>query len=124
MRLSSLLQDGEAFFVTRERQRTDMDKPIEEQPVVATGPLTLKERPGLIAIEPHCPKCTGPMIKCQIGHVGIYGWWLERVARQAGALGPPRTVTSDVAAMMCIRCGYVEFYAVEPAALLGGDEAH
>jgi hypothetical protein len=54
--------------------------------------------------------------------VGIYGWWLERVTRPSGALGPARPSTSDVAADVCIRCGYTEFYAKNPVALAGGEE--
>lgn len=79
---------------------------------------TVSEMPGVAAVEPHCPKCTGPMIRCRVGHVGIYGWWLERVSRPAGVLGPPRTSTSDLAALSCIRCGYTEFFATDPQGLL------
>src|SRR5437016_2233754 len=82
------------------------------------------QAPYALAVEPDCPKCTGPMVKCQVGHVAIYGWWLERVVRQAGVLGPPHTVSTDVTASTCIRCGYTELYAKEPAALALGDDAN
>jgi hypothetical protein len=104
-----------------------MTKSAKGQSTLANGdtgvlppiPLTGREQvPAEEAVELHCPKCTGPMIKCQIGYVGIYGWWLERVSRPAGVLGPPRTVTSDVVTQTCVRCGYTELYAVTPTALL------
>ena len=102
-----------------------MDGTLEDgKPVLVTGPLTELERPGELAIEPDCPKCTGPMLRCQVGYVGIYGWWLERVTHPAGALGPARTVTSDVSARVCTRCGYTELYANEPGALAPRDELH
>jgi hypothetical protein len=62
------------------------------------------------------------MLKCGVGYVGIYGWWIERSVRPAGPLGPSRNVSSDVAALACSRCGYIEFYARDPKALLGGEE--
>jgi hypothetical protein len=97
--------------------------PIGEDPSEMRLDLPVKAQiPGETAVELHCPKCTGPMIKCQVGHVAIYGWWLEREARHAGALGPPRTVSSEVAARVCIRCGFTELYATEPGALLFGDD--
>ncbi len=108
-----------------------MDKTPEEQSISPTDegqptlPLDLPVKaqiPGETAAELNCPKCTGPMIKCQVGHVAIYGWWLEREVRHAGALGPPRTVSSEVAARVCIRCGYTELYAIEPRALLLGND--
>ena len=80
--------------------------------------------PSTLAVEPQCPKCTDRMVLCQVGHVAIYGWWLEREIRPAGALGPPRTLSTDVVARMCIRCGFTELYAVEPAALLTGGDLH
>src|SRR6476659_1859990 len=89
-------------------------------PVIDTKHLG--EDPGTVAVEPHCPKCTGPMVRCAIGRVSIYGWWLERVSRPAGTLGPPRSATSDLIAKACVRCGYTEFYAVDPSALIGGDD--
>ena len=88
---------------------------VAPAPVPANAPYAL-------AVEWHCPKCTGPMIRCQVGHVGIYGWWLERTLRPAGVLGPARSVSTEVEARMCTRCGYTELYAFEPAALLTGDE--
>lgn len=85
----------------------------------------LEEKPGVAAVEPHCPKCTGPMVRCSIGRVGIYGWWLERATRPAGALGPSRAAQSDVDANCCLRCGFTEFYAKDPRALLlGSDDKH
>ena|SRR5438045_2353007 len=105
-----------------------MDKAPEDQVEdTMTGPLSpavVASVPDVMAMELNCPKCTGPMIKCEIGHVGIYGWWLERETRGAGVLGPPRTATSDVTARTCIRCGYTELYATDPVALLSGDEAN
>jgi hypothetical protein len=92
-----------------------------------TGPLApalVASIPGTMAVELHCPKCTGPMMKCAVGHVAIYGWWLERETRGAGTLGPPRTATSDVSARTCVRCGFTELYATDPTALLSGDEAN
>ena len=106
-----------------------MDNPIEDQAVLVTGPLTEAEAkaeaeaPGVLAAELNCPKCTGPMIKCNIGFVGIYGWWLQRTLRQAAsALGPPRSVSSDVFAKVCTRCGFTEIYAKDPQALAAGDD--
>lgn len=108
-----------------------MEKIPEEQSISSTDETQLGAQPALpqrvqlpgeTLAEWNCPKCTGPMIKCQVGHVAIYGWWLERVVRQAGALGPPRTVSSEVAARVCIRCGYTELYAKEPGALLSSDD--
>jgi len=96
----------------------------EEQQGPSAGPDTLTERPGPLAVEPDCPKCTGPVIRCQVGHVGIYGWWLERVSRPAGVLGPPRTVTSEVAARVCTRCGYTELYARDPGSLALKEDVH
>jgi hypothetical protein len=98
----------------------DIQSEIEIEPVI-TAPERM-ETPVVIAVEPRCPKCTGPMVRCAVGYVGIYGWWLERVTRPAGTLGPPRTSTSDLVADTCIRCGYTEFFAKDPAALLAGDE--
>jgi hypothetical protein len=89
---------------------------------LSTRPLTLTGVPGEIAIEPNCPKCTGPMVRSHVGYVGIYGWWLERVSHHSGALGPPRSAASDVAALVCTRCGYTELYAKDPSALLGREE--
>jgi hypothetical protein len=101
-----------------------VDNPIEEQAVLVTGPLTEAAAPGVLAAELNCPKCTGPMIKCDIGFVGIYGWWLQRTLRQAAtALGPPRSVSSDVFAKVCTRCGFTELYAQDPQALAAGDDA-
>ena len=103
-----------------------MDNNIEEHATLVTGPLpsSVVEGKDVVAVEPRCPKCTGPMVKCDIGYVGIYGWWLERAGRQASTLGPPRMISSDVAASTCIRCGYTELYAKDPAALVGVDEAN
>ena len=95
---------------------------IDEEQRAPTEPLTQTMIPSETAAERNCPKCTGPMIKCQVGHVAIYGWWLERELRSAGVLGPPRTVSSDVTARTCIRCGYTELYATDPAALLSGND--
>jgi hypothetical protein len=108
--------------------RTDRQTGVapDAEPVAAGPPEqaapALANAPYALAVEWHCPKCTGPMMRCQVGHVGIYGWWLERVLRPAGVLGPPRSVSTDIEARMCTRCGYTEFYAVEPIALLMGDE--
>lgn len=101
-----------------------MDNNIEETATLVTGPLTATEAPGVLAVEPQCPKCTGPMVKCRIGYVGIYGWWLQRESHTTGALGPPRVASSDVSALTCIRCGYTELYATEPQALAPGVEAN
>lgn len=96
---------------------------IPEEPVApAIEVVTTGESPGVTAVEPHCPKCTGPMLRCAVGSVGIYGWWLERVSRPAGPLGPPRAATSEVSARTCVRCGYTELYANDPTALLTGEE--
>jgi hypothetical protein len=100
-----------------------VDNPIEEQAILVTGPLTEAELPGVLAVELNCPKCTGPMVKCDIGYVGIYGWWLERTKRMASVLGPRRAVASDVFARVCIRCGYTELYATDPKGLVAGDDA-
>ncbi len=83
-----------------------------------------EQSPGVLAVEPDCPKCTGPRVTCDVGHVGIYGWWLERTVRAAGALGPVRTVTAEVRALACIRCGYTEFYATRPQFLVPEDDKH
>lgn len=101
-----------------------MDKGSEEVPRLETGPLDLADVPSVIAVELYCPKCTGPMIKCRVGYVGIYGWWLDRVSRQTGALGPPRAATSEVVAQVCTRCGFTELYARDPAALAESGEKH
>ena len=101
-----------------------MDNSIEEHAILVTGPLSEAETPGVLAVELNCPKCTGPMIKCEIGYVGIYGWWLQRTTRQANALGPPRMVASDVFARVCTRCGYTELFATDPKALGAGNEAN
>ena len=100
------------------------DTDVEDALTGPLAPAMVESVPNVTAAELNCPKCTAPMIKCQIGHVAIYGWWLERVIGGGGTLGPPRTATSDLAARTCIRCGYTELYATEPAALLTGDEAH
>jgi hypothetical protein len=107
--------------------RTDREARISPEPEPTAGPAVeaspvAVSAPYALAVEWYCPKCTGPMIRCQVGHVGIYGWWLERTSRPAGVLGPPRTVSSEVEARMCTRCGYTELYALEPAALLTGDD--
>ena len=101
-----------------------MSTPGEEviTPVISAVEIEEVTSPGVLAVEPHCPRCTGPMVRCALGHVGIYGWWLERETRHAGVLGPPRTTTSDLVANACTRCGYTEFYAVDPAALAAGPE--
>ncbi|MFL5732573.1 MAG: hypothetical protein ACJ78Q_05170 [Chloroflexia bacterium] len=101
-----------------------MDNPIEEKAVLVTGPLTEEAAPGLRVLDLGCPKCNGPMVKCDIGYVGIYGWWLERTSRLASGLGPRRAVSSDVYAKACTVCGYTELYAKEPRALAVGEEAN
>jgi len=101
-----------------------VDNSIEEGAILVTGPLADTATPGVRAVELNCPKCTGPMVKCDIGYVGIYGWWLERTSREASVLGPRRAVSSDVFAKTCIRCGYTEIYAKDPEALVAGDDAN
>ena len=56
-----------------------MDNNIEEHATLVTGPLpsSVVEGKDVVAVEPRCPKCTGPMVKCDIGYVGIYGWTLN-----------------------------------------------
>ena len=59
--------------------------PITDEDLL-TGPLApavVANPPGVMAVETNCPKCTGPMIKASVGHVAIYGWWLERETRGA-----------------------------------------
>src|SRR3954452_110812 len=131
MRLSSLV-DVRRFLFARSGDPATMDRTSRQdsvstepepaaEPAVEASPVPASA-PYALAVEWHCPKCTGPMIRCQVGHVAIYGWWLERTTRSAGMLGPPRTVSTEVEARMCIRCGYTELYALEPGALLTGDE--
>src|SRR2546423_1538135 len=101
-----------------------MDSATEGQPEGIIEPVDLAKTPYELAVELHCPKCTGPMVRCQVGYVGIYGWWLERIVRQAGALGPLRAVSSEVVARSCTRCGFTELYAKDPASFTEGEEAH
>ena len=101
-----------------------MDSSTEEVIVSELPAPEVAKSPSVLAVEPRCPKCTSQMLRCQIGHVSIYGWWLERVIEQAGALGPPRTATSDVEAHVCVQCGYTELYAKDPAAITSGSELH
>ena len=131
LRLSSL-PGGRRFYLPAKGGTIQMNRsPEQNQQAIVSAedptatppePAVMAGLPGEMAVELICPKCTGPMLKCQVGHVGIYGWWLERELRQAGTLGPPRTVSSEVAARVCVRCGFTELYATEPSALLAGDD--
>jgi hypothetical protein len=101
-----------------------MDNSMDEPAVLVTGPLSEDAAPAVRAIELDCPKCTGPMVKCDVGYVGIYGWWLERTARRASVLGPRRAISSEVYAKVCTQCGYTELFAKDPEVLVTNDEAN
>ena len=52
-----------------------------------------------------CPKCKGDMV---LGHIGLQGLWIQGLSRLFGFGTDKRKIQT----YRCIRCGFLESYAI------------